>query len=268
MTLIVSEVSKYGIAMAADSAITEEYPSTWILDSGISTPPTVRTGVQKLIPIKAINAAVAVWGFGALGTRGNLDARIPMDSFLSDFVDSINKGTSVEEVGNILAATVNERIKIGRVRGGFHIAGFEETGGKRFPVVYHIHTGHNINGPHEALRLYRDFPYGHVSSVEEWVKKLETITYWLRNGAFDTYAYFSDHLNKLMGQLYVDKGFVCPDPSRFNTALEARGRFLRLQVQTICEFYRLSNRLEIIAMPVSWLTISPEGIEHFEPVVI
>ena len=85
MTLIVSEISKFGIAMAADSAVTEQYPVDWELSSGISTPPTVRTGAQKIIPIKSINAAISVWGFGTVGIPSNLDAQIPIDRFLEDF---------------------------------------------------------------------------------------------------------------------------------------------------------------------------------------
>jgi hypothetical protein len=60
MTLVVSEVTKFGIAMAADSAITESYPSHWTLTSGSPAPPTVRLGAQKIIPIYAKNAAIAV----------------------------------------------------------------------------------------------------------------------------------------------------------------------------------------------------------------
>ena len=48
MTLIVSEVSKFGIAMTADSAVDEQYPSRWTLLSGIAAPPTIITGVQNL----------------------------------------------------------------------------------------------------------------------------------------------------------------------------------------------------------------------------
>ena len=268
MTLIVSEVSKFGIAMAADSAITETYPPSWALNSGIPVPPTVRVGAQKIIPIKTINAAIAVWGFGTVGMPANLDAQIPIDSFLLDFAESINANTSLEEVGNKLAGAINPLIKVGGVRGGFHLAGYSQEKGVRFPALYHIHTGHKAGGPHEPLKLYRDFPFENNLNVDQWLKNLETITYWLRNGLFDTYAYFSTYLNELMQRLARETDFICPDYSRFSSALEARGRFLRLQIQTICEFYRLSNRLETIAMPISWITISPKGIEHFEPITI
>ena len=268
MTLVVSEVSKFGIAMAADSAITEQFPPSWVLSSGNSVPPTVRTGSQKIIPIKSINAAISVWGFGRVGTPNDKDAQVPIDRFLLDFAAPVGNGESLEEIGNRLANTVNDRIRIGEVRGGFHLAGYTWEGEKRFPALYHIHTGHRPEGPHEQLKLYRDFPFGSGRSVDQWLNELESTTFWIRNGLYDTYSYFQSYLNDLMNRLQKETNFICPDHSRFPTPLEARGRFLRLQIQTICEFYRLSNRLETIAMPISWITISPVGIEYFEPIVI
>ena len=268
MTLIVSEVSKFGIAMTADSAVTEQYPSSWTLSSGISAPPTVRTGAQKIIPIQSINAAISVWGFGSVGMPNDLDAQIPIDRFLQDFAESIRSGVSLDDVGYQLVDVINERIKIGQIRGGFHLAGYSQENRKRFPALYHIHTGPNTQVPHEALRLYRDYPFDSGRTVDEWLQELNSTTFWLRNGLFDTYAIFQGYLNDLMNRLRKETNFDCPDYSKFSSPLEARGRFLKLQIQTICEFYRLSNRLETIAMPISWITISENGIEHFEPIRI
>jgi hypothetical protein len=269
MTLIVSEVSKFGIAMASDSAITEEYPNDFVLPSGKPASPTVRIGAQKLIRIKAINAAISVWGFGTVGTPTNRDALIPIDKFLLDFADSINTNLSLDDVGNKLVDLVNPRIKVGKVRGGFHLGGYIQQGQGCFPALYHIHTGGKSEPPGE-LKLHRHYPFDICTTVEEWMGELQNKVFVFRNGLYDTYAYFSEYLNELMMRLQKETGFICPDYSRpcFSSPIEARGRFLKLQIQTICEFYRLSNRLETIAMPVSWLTISPSGIENFEPVVI
>ncbi len=268
MTLVVSEVSKYGIAMAADSAITEVYPSSYELFSGRQTPPTVRIGAQKIIPIAKLNSAISVWGIGSVGTPDNPEAQIPVDRFLVDFVELVDENESLEDIGNRLANTINSRIRVGEIRGGFHLAGFSKQGDILFPALYHIHTGPNPNGPHEPMRLHLDYPFRSGRSVPQWIQELETTTFWLRNGLFDTYAYFSDYLNRLMERLKRETNFICPDYERFSSPLEARGRFLKLQIQTICEFYRLSNRLETIAMPISWITISEEGIQNFEPIVI
>ena len=116
MTLVVSEVSKFGIAMAADSAITTRYHSTFLLQSGKPAPPTVRTGAQEIVPISAINAVISVWGLGTIGTPVDQDVKIPIDKFLSDFAESVNPRDELDEVGEKLAKVVNARIRIGEVR--------------------------------------------------------------------------------------------------------------------------------------------------------
>lgn len=269
MTLIVTEASKFGIAMAADSAVTFNYPPNLTLSSGRRVPPTVRTGVQKIVPISSINAAVAAWGFGNVGTPQNKSLQIPLDQFLFDFANRVDSHKSITSVGNELAEEINSRIEIGKVRGGFHLAGYDKYDNKTFPVIYHVHTGHDPAGPHGPLKLHQDFPYASGRTIDKWIEDLNNdIIFWLRNGQFRTYAYFSEYLNDLMQRLAAETGFLCPDLTKFATPLEARARFLKLQISTICEFYRLSNHLETIAMPISWITISERGIEHFERIVI
>ncbi|GEM_PF-1667975 len=268
MTLIVSEVSRHGIAMAADSAVTSNPALELRLESGRPAPPVIRTGAQKIIPLWPINAAIACWGFGAVGPHDNPNAQIPVDTFLIDFAGTVQETESLDDVGRRLVDVLNRRIPVGR-RGGFHLAGFTEDQGRRFPALYHIHTGPNAQGPHGPLVLYRDAPYGqnpHIS-IDQWLAYIETGGfYWIRNGEFGVYAHFSARLNQLMEELQREERFVCPDPAKFRTPLEGRGRFLKLQVQTICEFYRLSNRIDSIAQPISWVTINPERIERFEPI--
>lgn len=278
MTLIVSEISKFGIAMVADSAITAVFPNSWTLSSGNSPSPVVRIGVQKIIPIKAVNAAISFWGLGEVGTLGDPDTPIPTDIFLQDFANSVPQGTSIEQVGTKLVDLVNQRIRVGQVRGGFHLAGYDQKNGKRFPVLYHIHTGSISNPTYEPFNLHRDYPFkmlsdqghclGDAQAIDQWLEKLNLQRFSLRNGTYDVYAYFMVYLNDLMDRLRHDKKFICPAYAKFKTPLEARVRFLKLQLQTICEFYRLSNHLETIAMPISCITISEKGIETFEPIVV
>ena len=267
MTLIVSEVSRFGIAMAADSAVTDTYPTNWQLTSGAAVPPTVRIGAQKIHPIHSVGGAISAWGIASVGMPTDKNANIPVDSFLPDFIGLIKPNETFDDIGRRLAEEVNKRIVVGEVEGGFHLAGYAQEGGKRYPILYHIHTGHSGDS-HKAFQLYRDYPFDSGFSIDQWLEALSKGAFaWLRNGNFDEYAYFSKSLNELMNTLKEKTGFICPDYEQFTTPLEARGRFLKLQLQTICEFYRHSNRLETIAMPISWLTISHDGsIEDFEPI--
>ncbi len=277
MTLILSQVSKDGIAMAADCAVTERFPPEWdwTLASGAMVPDTIRTGAQKLVPIDAIDAAVSVWGCGTVGTLDCPNAWVPIDKFLRDFAENmVSDGESLEEVGTRLACLVNKRMGDNRDPMGFHLAGYVEQKGRRFPALYHIHRGHRDELP-EPLKLYRDWPF---ESMTKTGKSLdEALAYidgggfvWLRNGDFKVYAVFAEYLNCLMNRLQKEMDFICPHykERRFRDELEARGRYLKVQIETICEFYRLSNRDETIAKPVSWLTISPCGIQDCELVEI
>jgi len=38
-----------------------------------------------------------------------------------------------------------------------------------------------------------------------------------------------------------------------------------MQVETLCEFYRLSNREEIVAKPVSWIALKDGVVLHNSP---
>ncbi len=160
---------------------------------------------------------------------------------------------------------MNERIPGGKVKGGFHLAGYTHAEGRHFPALYHVRTGHKDELLHE-LRLYHDYPFDRYGSVDEWLGILEAGGAGsLRNGAFDVYAVFWKYLDCLMDDLAKTK-FIYPSYARFpGRELEMRRDFIKLQVQTICEFYRLSNFYEVIAGPLSSITISSQGIEKFEP---
>ena len=56
MTLIITELSKFGITMAADTAVTMQI-------SGVTR---VLVGVRKLQPIEKLNAGISIWGHGMI----------------------------------------------------------------------------------------------------------------------------------------------------------------------------------------------------------
>ncbi len=263
MTLVVCEASKFGIAMAADSAITQTFHQSLKLTSGCPVPPNVMIGAQKLVPIRSINAAVAVWGFGAVGMPKQFnkpEVNIPIDQFLIDFSNTVSDKETLEDVGNRLAVLIEERLS-DKDHGGIHICGYARENGIEFPALYHIHS--------RPLQLHRDYPFQEGWTVSKWLEILQNLKddafFQICNGAYEPYKHLNAHLYTMMQSLKTEYNFVCPELTRFSSPLEARGRFLKLSVEIICEFYSMSNRIESIARPVSWITISPEGIQHFEP---
>ena len=125
MTLIVSDVTKFGIVMLADSAVTQRWSQPIVLPSGKELTHAVRIGAQKIVPLEPINAAISIWGFGTVqSSPGDNETRIPVDLFIRDFAELVRAGTSLERVGNQLADAVNSRIVVGKEEGGFHLAGY------------------------------------------------------------------------------------------------------------------------------------------------
>jgi len=272
MTLIISEVSKFGIAMAADSAEISKPQEDWDLPGGRQARPVGRTGAQKLVKIKAIPAAISGWGIGLLGTRCQPHRHIvPMDEFLSKFADEVKEDQSLEEVGTCLAECVNERTFPG-TDCGFHLAGYSEEDGQTFPVLYHIHLDH----PGGRLRPYLDWPNIHSpgynrAGIRGWREELaEEKGGQLFNGELDIYRRLAKKLYKILEQR--PGGFVCPyyDASQrhFRSPLEVRGRYLKLLIEIVCQLYLLSNKPGRIAMPVSWLIFSEDRedrIDEYHP---
>jgi hypothetical protein len=94
MTLVLTEVSNFGVAMAADSAIT--FPED-----------RVYVGAQKLLPVYQINAGLSIWGRGDVN---NVDADVWVQNFINSDVRS---GMGLWDMSVKLAEKLNQ--KFGRV---------------------------------------------------------------------------------------------------------------------------------------------------------
>ncbi|SRR6266496_719536 len=166
MTLIVSDISRYGIIMVGDSAVTRRM-------GGVKT---VSDDAFKVQYADAANIGFAVWGnAGVPGRR--------MDYWINDFInDSVKGGASVEETGQKLATSLNEILeKSGRewkdlVR-GVHLTGYRDG----LPVLFHVHCGHEGEPSHE-LRLYHDYPDDQKWNEREFRSLLQDGFIHLRNG--------------------------------------------------------------------------------------
>lgn len=274
MTLIVSEVSRHGIAMATDSADTWEPVGDWGLPSGKEAEPVLRTGAKKLVRIDEIDAAIAGWGIACLGTRACPEKLVvPLDAFLLDFASEVKSNESLEEVGSRLSQCVNNRIVPGMpgTQGGFHLAGYTEEEGQRFPALYHIHA----DDPGGEMKLHLDWPNKHsrcyrCAGIRGWLDELENGGFaFLTNGDFLLYKRLADKLNHLLEEHRQQKDFICPHyeegQPEFRSELEVHGRYLKLLVEIICQLYLLSDKPASIGRPVSWLTISKQRIEEYHP---
>ena len=137
MTLVITEVSKVGIAMAADSAISYGF------DTQGRPIERQQKHWEKLVRVPAIKAAVSYWGvIGRVHRQFNLWLKRVID-------DGWQRGNynDLETFADYLADVMNKACG-GKPLSkdeyvGIHVAGYSNwSDGEKRPVFYHVHNGH------------------------------------------------------------------------------------------------------------------------------
>ena len=214
MTLVVSDISRHGIVMVGDSAVTKRRNGT----------KTVSADAVKIQYSARANVGFAIWGKAAM-------RKTRFDYWLRGFIETeISDGDSIEEIGSKLADQVNADLApMGKpwrslVR-GIHIAGYRN--GQ--PVLFHVHCGHP-NEPCHELRLYRDYPNDKGLTAEQFAAALDQGYIHLRNGY---HPHFGALFNSLLGytdQLRRVANVQFPYPS-----VEGRLEFYKLLVRFVAQ---------------------------------
>jgi hypothetical protein len=132
MTLILTELSDTGIAMAADSAV------SILINGRISTRDQKRW--KKLLKVPRIEAAISYWGSVGLITR------VRFDEWLKSKIQNGNYN-DLRSFADYLAEEMNKsaggRPLKDKQPAGIHVAGFQQwPDGARRSTFYHIHNGH------------------------------------------------------------------------------------------------------------------------------
>jgi hypothetical protein len=246
MTLILTELSSFGIAMAADSAVTFTQTQT-----GLSY--AIPNAAQKLQVIPHLNAGVSCWGLGNI-------AGMPADQWLSNFINSSTSFTTPQFFANELARQLNSQVPpnvSGQSRLGFHLAVFEDFNGTPTPSFYHIHDGpsttlqqRDITVNPTQFNANHDVPPQIAQSI--FSSGQASIT---RNGDYILYATIFGLLDSFFRQLQP-QGIIIPNSQN----LIDRAEYLVFQIRTMTEIYRLSNLIPGIGGGIHYLTINPTGI--------
>jgi hypothetical protein len=256
MTLVLTEISRLGIAMAADSAVTE----TLKAPDG-NTVYRVLTGVHKLQVIDKLSCGISVWGDGQIG-------RVSTDIWLKSFIDDQEPNyDSIQEFAVLLQDELRRDVPRIDVREsplgtlGFHLAGYVNYEGKRMPTFYHIHNGRSESMQSRGIEIdpakvnaNNDFP---PDAVQKMMSRGLAIL--VRNGDFQIYAALFKHLDSFLRELSESGDLRVPDSRN----LMDRAEWLRFQIRTISELYRLSDRhLPSIGGEIGIITISPSGVDR------
>lgn len=253
MTLVLTELSKFGIAMAADSAMTY----------GTDVKRTLN-GVQKLQIIPKLNTGIACWGEGEIN---GIETDIWLDKFIKDRKKEYN---SIDEFALLLQKQLREYIdeidatKLNFMFGtiGFHLAGFVEYQNEQVPTFYHIHNGRSLALEHRYIKINpnivnanHDLP---PNIVKEHLRKgTNPVT---RNGEIEIYALIFDQLDDFFKLINKNTPIKIP----YSLTLEDRVDWLKFQIKTISGLYELSNIGPTIGGEISTLTISSNGIQSFK----
>ncbi|HER54302.1 MAG TPA: hypothetical protein ENO13_00165 [Candidatus Bathyarchaeota archaeon] len=144
MTLIITELSSYGISMVADSAITMDIimPITRVIGH------RVYFGATKLRPIPKLEAGISFWGEGQIGD-------IDTDVWILNFIQRNEENyESLEDFASLLQDELREYVpeiidpqdlRYGTL--GFHLAGYENHNDDMLPTFWHIHNGQSETTP-------------------------------------------------------------------------------------------------------------------------
>lgn len=250
MTLVLTEISSYGIVMGADSAVTYQTP----LPSA-QMGSRVLAGVHKLFLIPYLQAGISCWGYGQIGN-------FETDIWMSDFIRR-HQGQShaLEEFAIQLKDELNRILpptESGQAEAGFPLAGFVSRNRQLIPDFWHVHNGpsqffanidpHVFNANHDLAGAMAQGSYNHNDPY-----------LIVRNGDYLFYAAWWEDFENLLSVTLRQRGINIPLPS-----LEGRAEYLRFQIRTISEIYKMSTLLSSIGGEVSILTIDASGIHSFD----
>lgn len=247
MTLVLTELTRLGVAMAADSTVTFTHTAT---GRSFATPGAAR----KLQIVPNLAAGVSCWGMGTIGG-------LATDEWLSNFIASNAGIRDLASFANQLTSALQTTVgssPAGQSRLGFHLAGIEDHDGQPVPSFYHIHDGPSTTLAARGVSVDPSrFNANHDMPPAEFVNLVATKKrYITRNGDYQLYGHLFRRLEAFFADL-ATVGIQIPHSQQ----LPDRAEYLVFQIRTVASLYRMSNLVPGIGGPISYLTITPAGVQ-------
>src|SRR5918992_3048508 len=219
MTLILTELTAHGIAMAADSMVTSTYLAT-----GLSH--TSPDAAVKLQVVQHLGAGISCWGMGEING-------VPTDNWLTNFITQNTNCTSLGSFATALANELNTTVEpnpAGESRLGFHLAGFEDCQGVPTPSFFHIHDGPSTILQGRGISVDpQQFNANHDVPPEIFRELVARGQGWItRNGDYLLYAQIFGRLERFFQELRP-LGVVIPN----SQSLADRCEYLAFQIRTV-----------------------------------
>jgi hypothetical protein len=267
MTLILTELSQAGIAMAADSAI-----SKW---SNGKLRTQDQQSWEKLLRVPRIKAGISYWG-----SIGLISKNERFDDWLKRRIED-RSYTDLRSFADYLAEEMNQAVNnkplANKHEVGIHVAGFERgQDGVSRPSFYHIHNGHSSVRPEvetitvggqtviSKTRLVWEVPprelftrHNDFSPESQSTGQLQgDVSYLTTNGDYATFHIIFEHLKPLLQMLNTLPDFSIP---RRPNELGPKLGLLKTLVEITINLYKCSSAPKIIGGKVSTLGIRPDG---------
>lgn len=271
MTLVLSEVSKVGIVMAADSIITFD------VDRNGRPIEKQQKNWDKILLVQKIKAAVSYWGvIGAVNRQFNLWLKRVIESGAAD-----GSYDDLDSFADYLATAMNEacggKVLANNQHIGVHVAGYTKwPDGERRPAFYHVHNGHLgiqtkletvrigekdylkavhpelVAEPRKLFEKHKDFPKEN-KGLNENLGILDS-GYLTRNGDYFIYAVLAEHIEQALIYANHIPGVSIP---RDRNSLGSRKGYIHLMLETMTKLYACSNLGRKIGGEVTSIAIGP-----------
>lgn len=235
MTLIITDISKHGIVMAADSAETREFVGM----SGRKYS-RVLVGLRKLQPIPKLKGAVAFWGLGEIQALSG-PVRTPTDIWLADFIARNEDLARLDQFAYTLRSELQKLLGSEVLELGFHVAGMGANGEPRFYRICN-HTKEHERKP--------EFEVDKESLAKAAV---EPIT--ISDGDTDIYRQVISRFDRTKPIAVTPQ----MQPVPFET-LGGRMEYHAAWVRFVSDLYQSGNLLRSIGGNVHTVAIDPNGL--------
>lgn len=239
MTLVVSEVSKFGITMVADSAVTIRDSLTKVVD-----------GALKIQYSHSHNVGFAIWGHATINGE-------QLDRWLKRFIDTqLDDVESLNDIGEKLTDTLVKELRRENKPWeelvlGIHITGYISG----LPRLWHIHCGNPGEVPSEP-RLYKDFPEGRKWSDSEYKERLDSGEgFQFRNGYYEFFSLLFKNIDPLLKEFRERFSVILP-----RNSLDGRLSYYRALVRFVADILVAANERPSVNSDLSCLSMTDKGM--------
>lgn len=231
MTILFTDITRFGIVFAADSLLTRK-----------GKPDSRR---RKILEVPYLQAVIGYFGLAQVRTKY-------MDDWLRKFINDNHDAVSLEEFAHRLGAQLDTDMPrtISDRRLGMHIAGYMTQDDVTIPSfwfvrnIQHLDTAgryHGVSDKFQVSEEIRGHHYKHMSPSElsGWLEKGNII--FFRNGVLVPTTFVSDGLHNLFKKgIWRQPGFRPPQ------SLKEYAEYVEFRTKVIIDIFRRFHLSDVL----------------------